>query len=303
MLKKTGARLALALSVLLGSSVFTVPVYAMQTVNVVVMGGAATKVTTEQSQAVTNWGNTENSYIEAVGLGLMQSGTPKALARRAAVVDAYRNLAEAVEGVQVDSDTTVEKLSVVNDTVKTHVSALIKGAKIVEEGVNTDGSYYVKMRMPLYGSVGLASVVIPNIAPAKQEVFPSAPEYAGPIAAQAYTGLVIDARGLNVISSLAPSIFDESGRCVYGMKYVDPDFAVNKGIVEYARNDDMVNNALAGKTRAGQNPLVIKAVAAKTSVTGVNKVGAVISVADADRVLAENARSNFLEKYAVVFEI
>ena len=74
-----------------------------------------------------------------------------ALARRAAFVDAYRYLAEAVQGVQVDADTVMQDLVIKNDTVRIQVSTLIKGAKIVREHENADGSYSVTMTLPLYG--------------------------------------------------------------------------------------------------------------------------------------------------------
>jgi hypothetical protein len=132
-MSKAGLSLALAVTLAVGGSALASA--AGQTVNVYVNGGAQTSVVdTNRSQAVTNWGNENTSYIEVVGVGLNGYGTNRQLAKRAAVVDAYRNLAEATQGVQVDADTTVEKLTLQSDTIRTHVSALIRGAKIVGEG-------------------------------------------------------------------------------------------------------------------------------------------------------------------------
>ena len=55
--------------------------------------------------------NYEEGYIEAVGTGAPPQqyyGKPQArpMALRAAQVDAYRNLLETVQGVQIDSQTT-----------------------------------------------------------------------------------------------------------------------------------------------------------------------------------------------------
>ena len=57
--------------------------------------------------------NYEEGYIEAVGTGAPPEqyyGKPQArpMALRAAQVDAYRNLLETVQGVQIDSQTSVK---------------------------------------------------------------------------------------------------------------------------------------------------------------------------------------------------
>ena len=111
----------------------------------------------------------DGGTIRVVGLGVAPAGTSgtqaEALARRAAISDAYRQLAEQVNGVNVDASTTVENLMLANMTVRTHVSALIKGVEIREEKAQRDGSYTVTLELPVYGSGSLASTVFaPNMA-------------------------------------------------------------------------------------------------------------------------------------------
>ena len=70
-----------------------------------------------------------------------------------------------MNGVNVDASTTVENLMLANMTVRTHVSALIKGVEIREEKAQRDGSYTVTLELPVYGSGSLASTVFaPNMA-------------------------------------------------------------------------------------------------------------------------------------------
>ena len=112
----------------------------------------------------------DGGTIRVVGLGVAPVGTSgtqaEALARRAAISDAYRQLAEQVNGVNVDASTTVENLMLANMTVRTHVSALIKGVEIREEKAQRDGSYTVTLELPVYGSGSLASTVFaPNKIP------------------------------------------------------------------------------------------------------------------------------------------
>ena len=105
--------------------------------------------------------------IRVEGLGIAPAdarGTQaEALARRAALSDAYRQLAEQINGVNVDATTTVESMMLMNTTVRTHVTALIKGAQIIDESTRRDGSYVVTMEIPVYGSGSLASSVFTRI--------------------------------------------------------------------------------------------------------------------------------------------
>ena len=75
----------------------------------------------------------------------------KGLALQAAKADAYRKMAEVVNGVRVDAETTVEKMLTTRDVIKTRVSATIKGARIVDEQYLGDGACRVTMQVPIFG--------------------------------------------------------------------------------------------------------------------------------------------------------
>ncbi len=76
----------------------------------------------------------------------------KGMASRAARADAYRKLAEIVNGVRVEGETTVEKMMTVQDQIKLKVAATIKGAKVISETFLSDGGYRVVVQMPLFGA-------------------------------------------------------------------------------------------------------------------------------------------------------
>ena len=108
--------------------------------------------------------NYEDGYIEAVGTGAppekyygKPQGRPMAL--RAAQVDAYRNLLETVQGVQIDSQTTVRDFVVESDVINASVSGLVKGAAVVNKSYLSDGTVEVTVRMALSG---VAKAVIPK---------------------------------------------------------------------------------------------------------------------------------------------
>ncbi len=253
-----------------------------------------------------SWEKGSDASVEAEGIGLPPAGTSgtraSLLARRAAIVDAYRMLAETVNTVQLDAETTMEDLAITSDVVRTKVSALIKGARIVSEHANNDGSYSVRIAVPLYGVDGVAGTALPEIKSTLPAAAPSVSYDYTPGKdlrnnAAGYTGVIIDARGLGLESTFSPVVFDTNGRAVYGMRNIDKDYAIKYGMVGYARS---VNSDSATE-RAGVRPLVLKAKAVRSGRNSANPVNVVISVDDADKLLYVNEKAGILDKRAVVF--
>ena len=271
--------------------------------------------------AETDW---NASVITVEGMGIPPANAYNAvqarmLARRAAMVDAYRQIAEAVKGVNVDSETTVENMMILSDRTTTRVNALVQGARIVDEHVIPEGGYAVKMQVPLFGvSNSVASAVmerptkmeafppqVPSVAPStssisvKVDVTPtvsklpteqpksiSLPEGR---AAGNFTGLIVDCRGLGLKPVMSPVIKNANGTPIYGYKNLDYDKVISSGMAGYT--EDITNSP-----RAGSNPLVVRAVSLEN-----HNGNPVISVADANRVLMENNVTKFLDKTNVVF--
>lgn len=99
----------------------------------------------------------KKQVITVIGEGVVPTNAvnytqAKNLASKAAKADAYRKLAEIINGVRVEGETTVEKLLTTHDQVKIKVAATIKGAKIVDETFLSDGGYRVVVQMPLFAS-------------------------------------------------------------------------------------------------------------------------------------------------------
>ena len=247
---------------------------------------------------------TNAETITADGYGVLPSGIPggraKAMARRAAIVDAQRNLVETIQGTAVDSETTVNNFMLTDDVIKTKVSGLIKGAVVKAEEVTDDGLYHVVMEVPMYGVGSVADIAYNAVLGNNEPVnVPEADEafYEDYVpAGNGFTGLVIDASGSELEKTFCPAIYDTNGRAIYGVHNVDRDYAIVNGVVEYLNNS---GNVAYSQTRAGSNPMVIKIVSLKPRV--VNKCDVIISIEDGNRLLAENQRTHFLDKYAVVF--
>lgn len=294
--------------------------------------------------------------IQADGFGSMPGGMPagraKLMARRAAVVDAQRNLVETIKGTAVDAETTVNNYVTQSDVVKTKVSGIVTGARVISEDIDADGTYHVVMAVPMYGVGSIADVAIsaavgttppvpiPAPNPSYQDTVPAAiatttttttspatapvttttttttttaapsvaatPTPAAPPAPAiavngGYTGLIIDARNYDMVRAFGPGIYDTTGREIYTVHHVDQSYAIQYGIVGYAEGADAWTQALNGQSRAGAHPLVIKIASPRKRV--VNNCDVIISQQDADRILAENQKTHFLDKFAVTYLI
>ncbi len=264
----------------------------------ILAGGVQAQLVGSVSDVVNPVGSTgkvdwTTSVVTAVGIGAppaqpANAAQARAMAERAAQVVAYRNLLEAVKGVQVDSATTVENFVVTSDVVKTQVSGIIQGATVMDKKYMSDGSVEVTVGMKLTGA--LADALLPK-APATP---PAPPAGAAPAAnpSQIYTGLIVDARGLGVRPAMSPKILSEDGREVYGSARVNRDWAVREGMVGYLKDPSTAQT----NPRVTDKPLMVKAM----KVSGDGRVDMVISNADAATLQSVTQNLSMLEKCRVI---
>ena len=265
-----------------------------------------------KSETYENWW--ENNTLKAVGYGtprenISNAGIAKAIARRAAIMDAYANLAKQAGAVRITKEKTL---------LRHEVDVLLKGAEIISEEYDELGNCTVVMRIPIYGvensvaKIAFKPVAKENFLPPSEDVKTEGN----------YTGLIIDCGDKELNPILSPVIRNENNQSIYSYSNLDYDKVISKGMVDYKRKiaDDMVlllkaedvkkffmqtgskiiiandydNNV--DMSRAGSNPLVIKAVN-----MGDDSTCPIISAEDSDKILAENGVSHFLDEGAVVF--
>ena len=241
--------------------------------------------------------------------GVSGVGQSFALKRIAAKVDAQRLLAEQIHGVQIDSNTTVENAIVTSDVVKASVSGVVKGAREVSCTTDEYGYVHVVMELPLYGGANsLAAAVIPNVPQQgflpPSDIIPVDTKPAAPAvttnpnqatvgnlygATGQYTGLIVDCSGLGLQTAMAPALYTDGKKVVYGLENFSHEQVINRGYVGYS------NSASSGVQRAGSNPMIVKAQSIE------HFFNPVISKEDAARILAENQMNGFLSTGNVVF--
>lgn len=251
----------------------------------------------------------DNNSIVVTEMGLPKAsdtkiGHKKAHARRAAVLNAYRQLLEEAKGVWVKATSSTEDLEFGSEIVQAKIEGVVKNAKVIKEEWNPEEEIYtVTVEMPLYGATNsLASAIIPDNIPQENIFTPttySAPNLTNTDRDNArmsangnYTGLIVDCRNMGLEPVMAPTIVDANNKPFYGLRNIDHNMVVSNGMCSYSRD-------LNSCSRAGSNPLVVQAIGFQQGkpVNG----SPMVSNEDALKILAENERSHFLDRTAVVF--
>ena len=116
-----------------------------------------------------------------------------------------------------------------------------------------------------------------------------------------YTGLVVDARHLNVRRGISPRIFSESGQLLYGGVLASSQFVQDVGVVAYGNelNPELIRRIQVDPNYGYALPLTVEAV----GVIEPARTGVYIKDADAERILEALAQYDFFARYAVIFLI
>lgn len=123
-----------------------------------------------------DWG-TMTAVAEGVGLappGVTNPSQAQAMAGRAAVLDARRNLLEVLQGVRIESQTLVADYITQSDLVASQVKGMLQGASIVRVTALPDGARQALISISLTGGLGgLFTNQTPTapMIPATAEVF------------------------------------------------------------------------------------------------------------------------------------
>jgi hypothetical protein len=102
--------------------------------------------------------------------GITVPSQARLMAERAAKADALRNLLEAVKGVRVDSETTVETYTTKSDRVMTRVSGIVIGARVAQTRYLSDGAVEVTVAVNLTGE--LLAIMLQELPPLTQPIMP-----------------------------------------------------------------------------------------------------------------------------------
>ena len=233
-----------------------------------------------------NW---TTGKVYATGYGVTSSKYKKPIAliraKRAATIDARRNLLESIGGVKIDSQTVIKNGMLKNDIIKSTISGVVKGARITKTE-EEDGMVKATIEAPLNGSI--LDAVYPEIISNDllgvmdrrfsykyidmlfvsiddkeiREIYKrldrldKAVFYEDKMVKKEITGVIIDARGTNFIPTLSPKIFRiKKARPMY------PDGVIDKETLISSFSALFVNSIDDAKEhpKVGDYPIIIKA--------------------------------------------
>lgn len=259
------------------------------------MDDGTAELTIELSLSNVEWAN---KVVQATGIG---AGKNRPMALRAAQLDAKRKILERTKGLYLASATLMVDGAIENDKINTVAEGIVRNAHIVEgsEKYMDDGSVEVTCEVKLDENFqaipGFSSVLMgdmdfngeyPLVPKATYKLSDLTP------AAEVYTGLVIDCKDVDLRPALAPKVFSESGKEIYGSSMVSQSYAVQQGMMGYGKNIEEAKS----NVRVAKNPIIVKA----TGVKGTNKADIVISDADAGKIESAAKQLKFLGECRVM---
>ncbi|MES0491262.1 MAG: hypothetical protein ABUK01_14810 [Leptospirales bacterium] len=120
-------------------------------------------------------------------------------------------------------------------------------------------------------------------------------EYRAGVVPIAYTGIVIDLRGMKINKALAPRIFSQNGRLLYGPEFILKKIGAQRGLVGYVHKMDDAEIAL----RAGIRPYFTVALTTR----GQYKTDVVLSREDTAKAMGHPETLTNILKCRVIFII
>lgn len=261
----------------------------------------------EQSDGtMVNWGDGSLSASSEIKM-LPESIDPvrsKALAVRQGGVESRKGLLDVVLSLPLDSRRNVS--SIIKDDIKSLNS--LRGYvqnSLLDTSVDANGTVVVTSSLNLRN--GLSSIIIPPTLSFQTGIPPTISgergetgaelqalesEENGYIDSSVYSGVVVDARGLDCKPVLLPLIYDGRGISVYGLFAVSRESVLKRGLVTYMVDDKSENL----RSRVGNFPLVVKAV----NTHGPSRSNFILSLEDSAKFRAVLKRKVVIENCAVV---
>jgi len=221
----------------------------------------------------------------------------------AAKQSAQANLLAVSKSLRVHACHTIENVYGNDPVIMGKLESMVRQAPVIKQAYLSDGTVAVTLEMKIRGA--FSQLVLPaeirqieSIRTVAADKGTDARAAAGGVGTAAgagagvYSGLVVDARGLELNATMSPKIYDESGLEIYGSAFVSREFAVQLGMARYVLDME----AAVGLPRVGDHPLVVKGL--RTTQPGHCDI--VISNADASKIRSGSEHLIFLKQCQVV---
>lgn len=187
------------------------------------------------------------------------------LAVRKAVISARKQLLDIILSTRINSKATVSAYLSEDADLAARVRGMVQNSPL-ERPAMFDETGEVRVYETFRGK--LAELVLPTTIQFQSGIPPklstsleqqfeyqqAPPEVAGN-GSISYTGVIIDARGLQVTPCLSPVVYGQDGVGAYGAFLVSRENAIRNGVVAYSTTPDPAQL----RSRVGSNPLIIRA--------------------------------------------
>ncbi len=226
----------------------------------------------------------------------------KALAVRQSGVKARKNLLDSILNLRLTSKELVS--GAFEDEMKG--AALLRGFvqnSLLSTQDTSDGMVKVTASTHIRGE--LSSIIIPATLPFLSGIPPTlsdnrddensqnpSDEEGAVVNSSSYSGIVIDARGMDIVPVLLPVIYDGKGIGVYGPFIVSREAVLKNGLVAFVTDTPFSRL----RERVGNTPLILTPVSTHGTVRG----NVILSLADAAKARAVLTRKSVTDNCAVV---
>ena len=207
--------------------------------------------------------------------------------------DANRHIIDILKQLIINNSLSVGEYASKNDVILAGIEKTARDAVIKKQYYTSALSVEIIIETNMFG--GFLQLVLPEkIKQIPQINFekPGEKEKSRKPGENLYTGLIIDARKLDVEPILNPVITSEQGHEIYSSTFISREFAVQNGVCKYFCN---MEEALKDD-RIGSHPLVLKGLRS----AGEQNRAIVISMSDYNLLEKTTERHTFLKECRLI---
>jgi hypothetical protein len=205
--------------------------------------------------------------------------------------DASRNIIQILKQIKILKTLTVKQYASKNDIILAGIEKTARDAVITKQYFTSALDVEIEIETSIGG--GFLQLVLPDDIRQISRINAEKPippnQGVGKVP---YTGLIIDAQGLELEPALYPTIVSEQGNEIYSSLFISREFAVQYGVCTYICSMD---KAIQEK-RIGPHPLIFKALRKSSN----ENASVVISMADTKRIEKATERHIFLKECRVI---
>lgn len=208
-----------------------------------------------------------------------------------AKADASRNIIQILKQIKIRKTLTVGQYASRNDIILAGIEKTARDAVITKQYYTSALDVEIQIETSIGG--GFLQLVLPDDIRQISRIDAEKPMPPNQgMENIPYTGLIIDAQGLQLEPVLYPTIVSEQGNEIYSSLFISREFAVQYGVCTYVCSMD---KAIQEK-RIGPHPLIFKALRKSSD----KNASVVISMADTKQIEKATERHIFLKECRVI---